>query len=525
MKTRNKILTGLVLAVAVAVGSFFAVRNLMPAATVDAETAPVVASEPKTLVVGTMWEALPLSIQPRRSRFFNESEILDTLVKLDYDLNPVPGLALSWDRVSPTVWHFNLRDGVTFHDGSAFDADAAKYALERVIALLPYAADLLNISKITVIDAKTLEIETTEPFAALPNQLSDAITVMYGKASFDADGQFVSPVGTGPWKFVEYIAQDRTIVERFDGYWGDKPVLDRIEYRYIPDHNSRTLALEAGEVDFVDNLLPSDVARLSADEKFNVYSKPIAGLYYGAINAGDKSVLNDVRLRRAVNALIDRNTVVAGALDGIGEPAWQFFAPQFDWAPKVTPHAFDVEAASALLTDAGYEKIDGTWQKDGAPLTLRILSYSSRTEMPAITEVMATLLKQQGIATDVQMYTWEGMLDFVKRGEYDISVVFWTPEMTGHPDLHLKSQFHSKAGLNQQFWVNAEFDQLVDTGRTLDAGAERDATYGRALEILQQDAPIIPLVHKVYVAASAKDVAGFRVHPSGFFYDFKNVSR
>ncbi len=484
------------------------------------------ASDDKTLVVGTMWEALPLSMKPRRSRFFNESEILDTLVKLDYDLKPVPGLATAWNRISPTVWQFKLRENVVFHDGTKLDAEAVKFSLERVIDLLPYAADLLNIKSIKAVSPLTLEIENTEPFAALPNQLSDAITVIYAKSSFDDAGEFVKPVGTGPWKFEEYRKQDRTIVSRFDDYWGEKPALEKVVYRYIPDHNSRTLALEAGEIDFITNMLPSDVKRLSKDDDFIVYSEPTSGLYYGAFNAGDKSPLSDVRVRQAVNALVDRDLIVEGALDGIGKPAWEFFAPDFDWAPQGdTKYKLDPELAASLLTDAGYSQVDGKWVKDGEPLTLRILSYSSRTEMPLITEAMAALLNQHGIATDVQMYTWAGMLDLVKRGEYDISVVFWTPEMTGHPDLHLKSQFHSKAGLNYQFWENAEFDAAVDKGRTLDPGSEKDATYKKAMNILQEDAPIIPLVHKVFVVASTKDVKGYRIHPSGFFFDFKNVSK
>ena len=484
------------------------------------------ASDDNTLIIGTMWESQPLAMKPRRSRFFNESEILDTLVKLDYDLKPIPGLATSWERVSPTVWRFNLRENVVFHDGTKLDAEAVKFSLERVVALLPYAADLLNIKSMTAVSPLVLEIENTEPYAALPNQLTDAITVVYAKSSFDEAGEFVKPVGTGPWKFEEYRKQDRTIVTRFDGYWGEKPALEKIVYRYIPDHNSRTLALEAGEIDFVTNMLPSDVKRLSKDADFKVYEQPTSGLYYGAFNAGDKSPLSDVRIRRAVNALVDRNLIVEGALDGIGEPAWEFFAPEFDWAPQAdSKYSLNPERAASLLTDAGYEKTDGKWTKDGEQLSLRILSYTSRTEMPMITEAMAALLNQQGIATDVQMYTWGGMLDLVKRGEYDISVVFWTPEMTGHPDLHLKSQFHSKAGLNYQFWENTEFDAAVDTGRTLDAGTEKDATYKKAMNILHDDAPIIPLVHKVFVVASTKGVKGYRIHPSGFFFDFKNVSK
>nr|WP_321527283.1 hypothetical protein [uncultured Cohaesibacter sp.] len=159
------------------------------------------------------------------------------------------------------------------------------------------------------------------------------------------------------------------------------------------------------------------------------------------------------------------------------------------------------------------------------PLELRVVSYSSRAEMSAITETMAALLAQNGIKSKIEMFTWAGMLDKVKQGEYDVSVVFWTPEMTGHPDLHLKSQFHSKAGLNYQNWASPEFDALVDKGRSLDEGAEAMEVYTKAQQILQDDAPIIPLVHKVYVAASNSGVEGYRVHPSGFFYNFKAVSK
>mgnify|MGYP002622314620 CR=1 FL=1 len=174
------------------------------------------------------------------------NEILDTLIKLDYDMKMVPGLATSWERTSPNVWTFTLREGVTFHDGTPLDAEAVRNSLERVVALLPYAADLLGIARVEAKGPFEVEIETREPFAALPNQLTDAFTVIYAPSSFNEAGEFVKPVGTGPWRLVDYLKQDRTIVERFEDYWGETPALERIEYRYIPDHNARAIALEAG---------------------------------------------------------------------------------------------------------------------------------------------------------------------------------------------------------------------------------------------------------------------------------------
>lgn len=507
-------------------GALLAVAAVAAAA-IALPTAVDAQADPRdTLVVGTMWESLPLSMKPRRSRFFNESEILDTLIKLDYEMNLVPGLATSWTRPSPTVWRFQLREGVKFHDGTMLDAAAATNSLERVIALLPYAADLLNIERIGAIGQLELEIETSEPFAALPNQLTDAITVIYAPSSFDDAGEFVKPIGTGPWRFVDYVKQNRTVVECFDDYWGETPTLERVIYRYIPDHNSRSLALETGEIDFATNLPPADVARLREDSNFKVYADPTAGLYYGAFNTAGDTPLTDVRVRQALNYLVDRDVLVQGALDGVGKPAYEFFAPQFPWVPKgIEPYRVDEAKAAALLEEAGYSKEDGQWQRDDKPLTLRILSYSSRTEMTVITEALSALLSKAGIASDVQLFTWEGMLDLVRRGEYDISVVFWTPEMIGHPDLHLKSQFHSRAEMNYQDWDNPRFDALVDKGRTLDSGKNWDETYREALQILQSDAPILPLVHKVFIVASSDDVQGYRIHPSAFFFDFKSVSK
>ncbi|MEM6761242.1 MAG: ABC transporter substrate-binding protein [Pseudomonadota bacterium] len=483
------------------------------------------AADADTLVVGTMWESLPLNMRARRSRFFNESEILDTLIKLDYDMNLVPGLATGWERTAPETFQFTLREGVTFHDGTPFNAEAAKNSLERVIALLPYAADLLNIQSIEASAPHTLTITTNEPFAALPNQLTDAITGIYAASSFDGNGEFVKPVGTGPFRFVDYAKQQRTVVERFEDYWGEAPDVAEVIYRYIPDHNARTIALETGEIDIAINPLPADVVRLK-DSDFTVLAEPSAGLYYGSFNTADDRPTGDVRVRRALDLLIDRSLIVEGALDGVGMPARSFFSPAFDWVPDgapETPH--DPEAAAALLQEAGYEKVDGTWTKDGEPLTLRVLSYSTRTEMPLITDALSALLGREGIKTSVELFTFPGMMEFVRAGDYDISIVFWTPEMTGHPDLHLKSQFTSDAGLNFQNWANAEFDALVNKGRGLDRGAEWDETYAKALQIMAQEAMVLPLVHKVYTAAAAPDVEGFRIHPSGFFYDFKSVEK
>lgn len=492
----------------------------------SATPAQAAKDDPDTLTVATMWESLPLSMKARRSRFFNESEILDTLIKLDYDMSLIPGLAVSWTRTSDTEWSFKLREGVVFHDGTPLTAEAVVFSLERVIDLLPYAAGLLDVAEIKAEGPLTVKIRTNKPFAALANQMTDAITGIYAASSFDAEGKFVKPIGTGPFKFVSYAKQDRTVVERFDGYWGAAPALKKVVYRYIPDHAARTLSLEAGEIDLAVNIPPADVKRLSASDDFAVYREPAAGLYYMVLNVGENGPLADVRLRTALNLLIDRDALVTHALDGVGAPAWQFFSPSFGLVPGDVPrYALDPGKAEALLTEAGYAKEDGFWAKDGQPLSLNLISYSTRTEMPLITEAVANMLAAAGIKSSVKMYTWPGMLGLAKKGEFDAYTVFWTPEMTGHPDLHLKAHFHSDQAMMFNGYADADLDSLLIKARGLDAGQERDAAYGKAMEIIGRDAPVVPLVHKVYVAASHSGVKGFRVHPSGFFYNLKAVSK
>jgi len=478
------------------------------------------------LVVGGQTEYLPLNPESARSRFYTSAEVSETLLWLDYDMVLQPSLATAWERVSPGVWRFTLRQNVTFHDGTPFDAAAVKNSLEKITALMPYARDLLQIKEIRTPDANTVEIETLAPFASLPNQLTDAVTVIHGPSSFDEAGKFVQPVGTGPWKYVEYRPQDRTIVERFSGYRGTPPAFARIEYVMIPDDSARVLALETGEVDILMDLPRGDAGRLSTTDGISVVQAPISGINYGTFNCAEGRPLHDVRVRRAINLLVDRQLVVDGALDGYGRPAWQFFAPGYSWLPQtVTPYSYDPAAAASLLEEAGYQKVDGKWQKDGQPLLLNVQAYNNGTGNGFIAEAMAALLNREGVATEINVGTYDGMVEFAKRGDYDIAVQYWTPELTADPDLHLTSQFKSDAGMNWQSWKNERFDELVDLGRTLDRGPEWDKVYSEVQDILQDDAPIIPLVHAVYLNALRSDLKGYRIHPTRFFFNLKEVSR
>src|SRR5690606_14412472 len=161
-------------------------------------------------------------------------------------------------------------------------------------------------------------------------------------------------------KLVEYRPEDRTVVERFEDYWGEAPEIGRIVYRYIPDHTTRALSLEAGEVDFVDNLPPAEVRRLQKLEQIQVFAEPTAGLYYLVLKT-DAGPFADPLVRRALDRLIDRDAIVEYGLEGVGLPATSFFSPALDGFPAEPLHGYDPEAASELLRQAGYQLEQGRW--------------------------------------------------------------------------------------------------------------------------------------------------------------------
>ena len=166
-----------------------------------------------------------------------------------------------------------------------------------------------------------------------------------------------------------------------------------------------------------------------------------------------------------MNLLVDREALVTHALDGVGIPAPEFFSPGFGLVPNDVPrYALDPAKAAALLQDAGYARDGGRWKKRGKALTLDLIGYSTRTEMALITEAIAGMLEAAGIGTRVKMYTWPGMLGLAKKGQYDAYTVFWTPEMTGHPDMHLKAHIHSAQSMMYNDYANAKLGRPADRG-------------------------------------------------------------
>ena len=393
------------------------------AATVSgpARAVPVVQAAPAgdRLVLGLPLE--PPNLDPTAGAAAAVDEIVygnvfEGLTRITDTGQAVPALAESWD-VSPDglSWIFHLRRGVHFQDGTPFDADVAKFSLDRITA--PASANAQKalfepIRAVTAVDPLTLRITLDRPVAALPSLLGwgDAVMVAPGSASTNA----TQPVGTGPYRLASWQKGAALTLRRTDSYWGPLPRIGTVVFRFISDPSAAFAAMSAGDIDAFPNYpAPENVAQFRDDPRFKVMVGASEGKVILGIN-NRIAPFNDVRVRRAIAYAVNRRALIDGAMFGFGEPIGSHFARQDAGYVDLTglyPH--DPAQARALLAEAGYP--------DGIDVTLRLppRPYARRSG-----EVLASQLAEAGIRVKIENLEWAQWLDQVfKRHQFDLTIV------------------------------------------------------------------------------------------------------
>ncbi|MDQ4096481.1 MAG: ABC transporter substrate-binding protein, partial [Actinomycetota bacterium] len=275
--------------------------------------APVSRDHVRVAVGEDIW---PLTGRGPSSKHFAAGEVnvnvYEPLLSLGSDFSLRPGLAERWELVGPTTWRFHLRPGVMFHDGRPFGADDVVWSWSR--EFLPTAVTR-TLASVTKVDDRTVDFNLSAPNLRLPEQLVHPEGPIVPR---NGHSDSTPPVGTGPYKVVEYVPRQRVVVERFDGYWGEKAKVPRLTFRFLPDEASRREALQEGEVDVAAGPGPADL-----DANFRVVTaRPGATqqLSFNETGAAPFDVTADRAVRRAVALAIDRQAYVAEVLKGRGEP-------------------------------------------------------------------------------------------------------------------------------------------------------------------------------------------------------------
>src|SRR5437868_11427491 len=398
--------------------------------------------------------------------------LCDKLLDLNEKLTIVPQLATSYEWSSDNkALTLKLRSGVTFHDGEKFDAAAVKYNLERHKNMQGSSrrGELAVVSSVEVADPATVRLHLSAPFAPLLTVLTDRSGMMVSPKAAEAAGDKfgAKPVCSGPFRFVERVAQDRIVLERFPNYWNKGQIhFERIVYLPVVDSTVRLANLRSGQLDVIERLAPNDVANLKSDTRYRVARIVEIGYQGITINTGKSEVAQknplgrDPRVREAFELSLDRNAIVQVAMEGEGQPGNQWVAPSNRYYAKGSPiPQRDVERAKQLLKDAGVTNPSFT------------LMTPTTSDAQRLAQVVQAMAKEAGFDVKIQATEFSTSLDLADKGQYEAYVLAWSGR--ADPDGNIYSHLVSKQPLNYAGFSSAEFDKAITESRGTNDHAQR----------------------------------------------------
>jgi len=473
-------------------------------------------------------ESAPIHLDPRIAADQASSKVFELamngLVTKDETGRFVPDLAESWEFLDDGKrWRFHLRQGVRFHDGSAFDAGDVVFTYGGFLdgsIVSPKKGAFAALERVVAVDAATVDFEMKEPNGTMLGNLTSYVAVVPEGRTPDEQNRL--PIGTGPFRFVER-GPDSVTFRAFDGFHRGRPKLDRLVLREIPDATVRVLELRKGTVQLVLNALAPDVVHLfERDPRFRVATKVGANYVYLGLNFDDP-VLADLRVRRALLLALDRERLARTLWRGLGQVT-ETLLPPGHWARNddLAPVERDLAAAGRLLDEAGYPDRDGP---GGAPrLTL---TYKTSTDETAVlqAQVLQAMAAEAGIALEIRSHEFATFFSDIQRGIFQLFSL--TRTGIDDPDIYalvLHSRNIPPKGANRGRYRNPEFDRLVDDGARRVDPVERRPFYVRAQEIVARDLPYISLLTRTNVAVMPVGLVGFRHFPSGELLGLREVS-
>lgn len=450
--------------------------------------------------------------------------VVETLLEWKPDGTIVPHLAESYDSSEDgRTWTLKLRQGISFHDGTPFNAEAVKFNIERIIDpanAVTFAFLVDAIASVEVVDEYTVRFVTAEPFAPMINHLTHSATGMQSPTairSMGDDEYSLHPVGTGPFRFRSWVSGDEIVVVRNDNYWGEQAKVDEVVFKVVPEDGPRMLMVQTGEAHVGVRVPPEMVDLLNADPNIEVVRTPSVRTIYVAFNNYQRSgaapnPFADARVRRAVNHAVDNEAINEFILSGVGRAVDAPVAPGVFGYQEIFTYEYDPEKAKQLLAQAGYP--NGFKTQLYAPNG----RYLKDIE---IAEAIQAMMADVGIEADIVTADWATYLEMTEVRAEDSTVpmamVGWGT-VTGDADYGLYPLFHTDqwvpTGSSRSFYSNATVDNLLDLARTTPDADIRQATYAEAMTMIMEDAPWIFLHAEVQLTAVRSDVDGIVVHPS-----------
>ncbi|WP_202077466.1 glutathione ABC transporter substrate-binding protein [Caldalkalibacillus salinus] len=484
------------------------------------------AAEGGDLVIA--WLSDAVTLDPHGSNDVPSSNVLnniyDTLVTFDKNGELTPSLATDWNMIDDHTWEFNLREGVTFHDGSEFNAEVVKANMERIMDpdIASQRAFLYEmVEEVEVVDEHTVRFITEYPFAALPAHLShsgggsmispkaieeDYAAMEEGEEPGSVIGD--NPVGTGIFKLDSWTPGDEIVLVRNEDFWGENAKLDSVTWKVVSESLARISELDTGYAHIIHPVSPSDITRVDSMAEAHLNAQTSTSLSYIGFNA-EKAPFDDVRVRQAISMAINKDDIIDGIYEGTGVPAIGPIAPGvFGYDDTVTPIEYDIEKAKELLAEAGHE--------DGFSTTIWTNDNPDRIQMA---EYVQDKLGDLNIEVEVEVLEWGAYLDSTANGQHDMFILGWSTP-TADADYATYALFHSDnmgpAG-NRTFLADEELDALLDQGRQESDPDARAQVYKEVQEKLVELAPMVYIHHQEYLNGVSDKVDGFWVDAGGIF--------
>ncbi len=453
--------------------------------------------------------------------------VFGSLVMLDPELQPYPGLAESWEIVDDLTWRFTLREGVLFHDGSTFEAADVVHSIERI----PVAAGtdsglntyIQRIASVTAIDDRTVEITTPAPAPTLLLDLS-RVFIIPSETPIDTPASAFNSgeaaIGTGPFRMVSFSPREELVLEPFEDYWGEVSEFSRVTISEINNDSARVAALVSDRVHLIDAVPAGDIPRIEGTGNHDIYRSPSAVLLImfmdfrdqtPRISANDGSPLpenplQDLRVRQALSKAINREAIASRIMEDNAVPANQYITEGFfGYADDLPPLDYDPAAARELLAEAGYP--------DGFRITVNCTSDSQPGDA-AVCAALGPMLTQIGLTVTVDALPRAVYFPGQASFEYSLMVNGWGSQ-TGEGSYILSTAFHTRdaeagfGGFNHYHYSNAEVDAIIAAATTeLDPDARR-AMLEEAMTAAVTDMAAIPIVNLRQAWAGRSDVVDF----------------
>ena len=430
----------------------------------------------------------------------------NTLFKSDMEMNPVPDLVEDYENISESEWEFTIKTGVKFHDGSEMTVEDVKASLEWAKGFPEVSLYNDDIVSVDIVDDDTIKITTPGPDAMLLSNLCHHGNAIVPKALIDSGHDFnTEPIGTGPYKFVEWNRGDSVVFEAFEDYFDGAPAIKNMTWKVIPEGSSRTIALEAGEIDFIVEVEAMDSDRLKGNEELEVIQYEATNETWLMMN-NEKPQFQNQNVRHAINSAINKDDIVTVAFNGLAVPAISQCPYNFEGSTEENADVYDVAKAQEYLDASGVD-----------PSTITFSIICSDDQKKRAGEVIQANLKEIGIECTIESMDLATYLSVTTEGDYEASI-------GGYSSSNLLSYvvgvYHSDSinASNKTRLNNPEVDALIDQAKVTLDDAERVKIFEELSALLNELCTQAPLYQPINLRAFDAKLGGVEVSDSGTLY-------